>query len=113
MPIWPTFLAGLLLWASSSPAAVCRELDDLAADFRNVYPTGGEAARHGGQRGREIMRKLFVKEPGHAIVFLYSGHGPVTGARGRYLYTVLDEGDCVLHHDWIDGAVYDQVLEAE
>lgn len=113
MPIKSALVAGLLVLAATGPAEACRALSSLAADFQNAYPTGGEVLRRDGKRGREIMQRLFVERPGHAIVFLYSGHGPVTGARGRYLYTVLDEQDCILHHDWIDGAVYDQVVGSE
>lgn len=101
----------LVVWGD--PALACRKLSELGLDFRNIYPTGGEVSRFTGAVGRQVMGNLSNRPPGHAVAFLYSGDGPVTGARGRYLYVVVDDQNCILHHDWIDGAAYDQAVPAE
>jgi len=85
----------------------------MAKNFSNTYPTGGEAARFDGERGRMVMQGLATDTVGDEVVFLYSGNGPVTGARGRYMYLVLDPSDCVLDSDWIDGDAYDRAVPAE
>ncbi|MFQ5773605.1 MAG: hypothetical protein ACE5GS_03710 [Kiloniellaceae bacterium] len=94
-------------------AAECRQLDQLMMSFLEVYPTGGEVNRLSGAPGRNVMKTLSADSAGHAVAFLYSGDGPVTGARGRYLYVVLDAQDCILRHDWIDAADYDRAVPAE
>ena len=85
----------------------------MVADFETVYPTGGPAERVTGTHGQRVMDQLGVRAPGRDVAFLYSGDGPVTGARGRYMYLVLDEGECVLAHGWIDGTTFDRALIAE
>ena len=55
------------------------------------------------------MQGLAVRGDGNAVVFLYSGDGPTTGARGRYMYLILDPADCVLETNWVDGKTFDRV----
>lgn len=107
--------AGALIGLAASQGAVaeCRELPELREIFVDTYPTGGLVDRFEGAEGAAVMERLLVAEPGHAVAFLYSGDGPVTGKRGRYLYLVLDPGGCVLAHDWIDGEIYDRVVGME
>jgi hypothetical protein len=93
-----------------APAQGCRRLQAMLADFQNIYPTGDLVERVSGEAGQRVMQGLGETGPGVHVAFLYSGDGPVTGARGRYLYLVLDEDDCILRHDWIDGEVYDRLL---
>ena len=94
--------------ATSPAAADCRDLDAMMSDFRQVYPTG-TAAVFEGARGRAVMDRLPLLPQGEKVAFLYSGDGPVTGARGRYLFLVLDAADCIVAQDWIDGVAYDRV----
>jgi len=99
--------------AAGRPGAACLGVDGMTENFLTVYPTGGHAARFDGDRGRKVMQALATDSIGDEIVFLYSGDGPVTGARGRYMYLVLDPGDCLLDSDWIDGDAYDRAVTAE
>jgi len=93
--------------------AQCQEFSEVEESFRAVYPTGGRAGHFQGQEGREVLDKLLAGDDGRAVAFLYSGDGPITGARGRYLYMVLDEEECILKKDWIDGAIYDRLTAAD
>ena len=104
-----TMVAG----APIAQAAPCLGMADMLKNFENVYPTGGPVERVAGARGRQVMERLLLSSPGEEVAFLYSGDGPTTGARGRYLYLVLDKDDCVLAHNWIDGPVFDRVLGAD
>jgi len=65
-----------------------------------------------GERDNVIPESLRVAS-GAAIAFLYSGDGPTTGARGRYMFLVVDEKDCVLAHGWVDGATFDDLQTGE
>ena len=93
--------------------ASCDDLDGMVAKFQQVYPTGGPVEVIGGETGRRVMDRLLLDSAGRNIAFLYSGDGPVTGARGRYLYLVLDERDCIRDRDWIDGKIYDRVTSGD
>jgi len=99
-------LAALL--AGTARAQSCRGLDPLHENFLELYPTGGLVQRLSGVEARTAAESLRV-DAGAAIVFLYSGDGPTTGARGRYMFLVVDEEDCVLAHGWIDGEVFDRL----
>lgn len=93
--------------------AACQAVDGMIENFQSVYPTGGPAARFEGETGDLVMGNLAVGREADEVVFLYSGHGPVTGARGRYMYLLLDPADCVLAHGWIDGNTFDRVIPAQ
>lgn len=85
-------------------------LTDLVERFQEVYPTGGLEVRLHGDGGRRVMDALDLARSATAIAFLYSGDGPITGARSRYLYLIVDGEDCIRQHDWIDGARFDEVM---
>lgn len=106
-------LALVAMIVASAPAMACSNFDGMAKNFGDLYPTGGEAARFDGERGRKVMGGLATDAVGDEVVFLYSGNGPVTGARGRYMYLVLDPSDCILDSDWIDGDSYDHATTVE
>jgi hypothetical protein len=108
-------LALALTLSVSAPGygAGCDDLDSMVAKYRQVYPTGGPVEVIGGETGRLVMDRMLLDSPGRKIAFLYSGDGPVTGARGRYLYLVLDERDCIRDQDWIDGKIYDRVTSGD
>lgn len=100
--------------AAMQPAgAACQSVEAMIENFMSVYPTGSHAARFGGAPGEKIMRGLAIEGDGDEVVFLYSGDGPTTGARGRYMYMILDSADCILHSDWVDGDAFDRVVPAE
>ena len=103
-------IAAAIVGAPAAHAASCLGMAEMLKNFENVYPTGGPVERVAGARGRQVMERLLVSSPGEEVAFLYSGDGPTTGARGRYLYLVLDKDGCVLAHNWIDGPVFDRVL---
>jgi hypothetical protein len=104
----PVLLALIAIgWAAGTAAAGCRTLPDLTQKFVDIYPTGGQVARLTGDAAQAAMTRLGVGGKGVEIAFLYSGDGPVTGARGRYLFLVLDPGDCIAAQDWIDGETFD------
>ena len=95
-------------------AASCQEFSSLRAKFEQIYPTGGPPERFGGAAAERILARLYVhRAEAESVVFLYSGDGPVTGARGRYLYLVLDTDGCILRRDWIDGETHDQAVGDE
>ncbi|HEY5597486.1 MAG TPA: hypothetical protein VIK47_01665 [Kiloniellales bacterium] len=98
---------------AAGPAAACQSVDDMARNFLSLYPTGGHVARFDGRRGDRMMQALAARTDPDEVVFLYSGDGPVTGARGRYMYLLLDPADCILGHDWIDGETFDRVTAPE
>jgi len=93
--------------------AACQGIDDMIGNFQSLYPTGGPTARFDGEPGNLVMENLALGREADEVVFLYSGNGPVTGARGRYMYLLLDPADCVLAHGWIDGETYDRVVPAQ
>ena len=93
--------------------AACMAVEGMIEDFQSVYPTGGPAARFEGEAGDLVIGNLAVGREADEVVFLYSGHGPVTGARGRYMYLLLDSADCILAHGWIDGETFDRVTPAQ
>lgn len=90
-------------------ASNCQTVEDVLESFLTIYPTGGHAARFDGARGEQVMQGLAVRGGGDEVVILYSGDGPTTGARGRYMYLILDPADCVLDSDWVDGETFDRV----
>jgi hypothetical protein len=90
-------------------AAQCQPYAEMEAKFLELYPTGGEASRHAGEQGQAVMEMLLFSGHGDEVAFLYSGDGPTTGARGRYMYMILDENDCILKHGWLDGKIYDRL----
>jgi hypothetical protein len=108
-------LAGWMLVGAAGPAgaAGCQTVEDMTENFMNVYPTGGHAARFDGERGDKVMEGLDIKGDGDEVLFLYSGHGPTTGARGRYMYLILDEADCILDSDWVDGDTFDRLSPSD
>src|SRR3972149_1163441 len=81
--------------------AACMAVDGMIEDFQSVYPTGGPAARFEGEAGDLVIGNLAVGREADEVVFLYSGHGPVTGARGRDMYLLLDPADCILAPGWV------------
>jgi len=99
--------------AAPAAAARCQTVEDMTENFLTLYPTGGHAARFDGERGNKVMESLAVNSDGDEVLFLYSGNGPVTGARGRYMFLILDESDCVLRSDWVDGETFDRVSPPE
>ena len=90
-------------------ATDCQSVEAMTEDFLTVYPTGGHAARFDDALGAQVMQGLAVSGDGDEVLFLYSGDGPTTGARGRYMYVILDPADCVLDSNWIDGDTFDRV----
>lgn len=103
-------LAALVAPAHPGRAQSCRTLAEMAATFAEVYPTGGLVEHVDGAAGERVMNDLLAPRGGDAVAFLYSGDGPVTGARGRYLYLVLDAAGCILRQDWIDGEAFDRIF---
>jgi hypothetical protein len=99
-----------LFGMTSAQAIDCLLLSDVAANFKQVYPTGGPMARYRGEEARAVIRALPSAASGRQVAFLYSGDGPVTGARGRYLYLILGPKDCIRSQDWIDGAACDRAV---
>lgn len=108
-----SFLAPTSADAQQMRCDPLESLTDLVERFQEVYPTGGLAVRLDGDGGRRVMDALDITKGPETIVFLYSGDGPITGARGRYMYLVLDGKDCIRQHDWIDGTIYDEVTRVE
>jgi len=107
-------LASVVLAASVPPVgAGCQSADAMTENFLSVYPTGSHAARFDGERGERVMQGLAIRGEGDEVVFLYSGDGPTTGARGRYMFLILDSDDCILDSDWVDGDTFDRVVPAE
>jgi len=106
--IVPVFAAALLA-AGPTSAQDCRRLEAMHENFLELYPTGGIVRRLTDEEARAATDALRVAD-GAAVIFLYSGDGPTTGARGRYLFLVIDEEDCILAHDWIDGETFDRLL---
>ena len=96
-------------------AAACQGPSDMAKDFLDVYPTGGHAARFDGDHGGKVIQGLafYGDSDGGEVVFFYSGDGPTTGARGRYMYMILNRAGCILHSDWVDGDTFDRVSSTE
>ncbi|RMD61749.1 MAG: hypothetical protein D6826_09125 [Alphaproteobacteria bacterium] len=88
----------------------CQPYGQYVDNFMELYPTGSEVERFTGARGQVILERLFAGDDSRAVAFLYSGDGPVTGKRGRYVFLILDDGDCILRHQWIDGDVYDRII---
>jgi hypothetical protein len=105
MALWAPWVRGAL--------AECQTVSQLTENFLEAYPSGGLAETYEGAAGAEIMQRLHRPGAGPAVSFLYSGDGPVTGKRGRYLYLVHDGADCVLVKDWIDGETYDWVVSTQ
>lgn len=101
-----------VLAVPSAQAQSCREMDAMHENFLELYPTGGLVRRLSDAEGRMAAESLRVAS-GAAIAFLYSGDGPTTGARGRYMFLVVDEEDCVLAHGWVDGATFDDLQIGE
>ena len=101
------------LFAPLGAAAQCQRFAEMEANFLRLYPTGGTASRHAGEQGRAVMDMLLFGDDGEAVAFLYSGDGPTTGARGRYMYLILDENDCILKHGWVDGRIYDRLAPSD
>jgi hypothetical protein len=87
--------------------------EGMIGNFQSLYPTGGPAARFEGEQGDLVAAKLAAGRDADEVVFLYSGNGPVTGARGRYMYLLLDPADCILAHGWIDGDTFDRLIPAQ
>ena len=106
-------LAALAFAPGGTRAAACSDIERMMADFKETYPTGGPMERIAGARGQAALDFLAPGSMGKGIAFLYSGDGPVTGARGRYLYLVLDGEECILDLEWIDHATYDRAVPAE
>jgi len=107
-------LATIVLAISTQPAgAVCQSAEVMTEEFLSVYPTGGHAARFDGARGEMVMQGLAIRGEGDEVIFLYSGNGPATGARGRYMYLILDSAGCILDSDWVDGDTFDRVVPAD
>ncbi|HEX9791579.1 MAG TPA: hypothetical protein VGA60_13030 [Kiloniellales bacterium] len=108
-------MAGLALTVPAvQPAgATCQTADGMIENFLSLYPTGGPAVRFEGETGDQVEQKLAAGRDADEVVFLYSGHGPVTGARGRYMYLLLDPADCILAHGWIDGETFDRAVPAQ
>ena len=102
-------ILGFGLCAPVAAAAQCQRFAEMEAKFLELYPTGSEASRHSGEQGRAVMDMLLFSGQGDEVAFLYSGDGPSTGARGRYMYMILDEDDCILKDGWLDGKVYDRL----
>ncbi len=94
-------------------AAECQTVSEFTEIFLQTYPSGGLTETYEGEVGAEVMQRLHRPGAGPAVSFLYSGDGPVTGKRGRYLYLVHDGGSCVLAKDWIDGETYDWAVSAQ
>jgi hypothetical protein len=105
--------AVLAVFPWGGAGAACQAVDDMIGNFQSLYPTGGPAARFDGEPGDLVMENLALGREADEVVFLYSGNGPVTGARGRYMYLLLDPADCVLAHGWIDGETFDRVVPAQ
>ena len=101
------------LFAPSWAAAQCQRFAEMEANFLQLYPTGGEISRHAGDRGQAVMDMLLFGGDGETVAFLYSGDGPTTGARGRYMYLILDDNDCIVKHGWVDGRVYDRLVPSD
>jgi hypothetical protein len=95
--------------APGHAASDCQTVEELMENFLSVYPTGGHAARFDGASGDRVMEGLAISGDGDEVVFLYSGDGPTTGARGRYMYVILDPADCVTDSSWVDGETFDRV----
>jgi hypothetical protein len=93
--------------------AACQTVLDSTESFLSLYPTGGNVARFDGARGDKVMQALAFDGDGDEVVFLYSGDGPVTGARGRYMYLILDPADCIIDSGWIEGAAFDRLGASE
>ncbi len=93
-------------------AAACQTVDDMAENFLTLYPTGGHAARFDGEHADKVIA-ILAFDGGDEVVFLYSGDGPVTGARGRYMYLILDPADCIVTSDWVDGETFDRLISPE
>ncbi len=107
-------LATIVLAVSTQPAgAVCQSAEAMTEEFLSVYPTGSQAARFDGERGEKVMQGLAIRGEADAVLFLYSGNGPTTGARGRYMYLILDSAGCILDSDWVDGDTFDRAVPAE
>ncbi len=106
-----TVIAGVTAVSAGTGLAAtdCPSVEAMTKDFLSVYPTGGHAARFDGAYGAKVMQGLAVGGDGDEVVFLYSGDGPTTGARGRYMYLILDPADCVLDSNWVDGDTFDRV----
>lgn len=103
-------LAIVLILSAAGPARAqgCQAFDALHDDFLELYPTGGLVHRLAGAEARAAAEELRAAT-GTEILFLYSGDGPTTGARGRYMFLVVDEAACVLAHGWIDGDAFDRL----
>ncbi len=93
--------------------AACQSADEMTRNFLSLYPTGGHVARFDGEQGDRVMGALARSTDPDEVLFLYSGDGPVTGARGRYMYLLLDPADCILGSDWIDGETFDRITAPE
>ena len=111
----PLLAAAMVLCAPWTPAAAaeCQTVSQLTESFLQAYPSGGLAETYEGEEGAEIMQRLHRPRAGPAVSFLYSGDGPMTGKRGRYLYLVHVGGSCVLAKDWIDGETHDWAVSAQ
>lgn len=101
-----------VLAAGPVRAQSCQGLAPMHENFLQLYPTGRLVQRVSGAEAEAITDSLRVFA-GTAVVFLYSGDGPTTGARGRYMYLVVDESDCIRAHGWIDGEVFDRLQIGE
>ncbi len=99
-------------WAPAAPGE-CQTVSEFTESFLQTYPSGGLTETYEGEVGAEVMQRLHRPGAGPAVSFLYSGDGPVTGKRGRYLYLVHDGGSCVLAKDWIDGETHDWAVDTE
>lgn len=105
-------LAGASVLGGPAVAA-CQSADDMAETFLSVYPTGGRAAHIDGDHAEKIIHGLAVGGDGDSVMFFYSGDGPTTGNRGRYMYLILDGPGCIVHSDWVDGDVFDRLSSTE
>lgn len=113
--VLPLLAAAMAFCVPPAPAAAaeCQTVSEFTEIFLQTYPSGGLTETYEGEVGAEIMQRLHRPRAGPAVSFLYSGDGPVTGKRGRYLYLVQDGGSCVLAKDWIDGETYDWAVSAQ
>ncbi len=90
-------------------AVVALLLSAAPANAQQVCLLHGTAvAQLASQHSEQVLGRGLIGD-GKAVVFLYSGDGPTTGARGRYMYLILDPADCVLDTKWVDGETFDRV----